>query len=137
MPRNLSHCARLVCEVTRKVKGSRTNQALRLGERAARHFGHLVGERVNGGCERVDINHAYERKDFQQMEELVHKLYGSCCYCGVPRLKRISGLLDKILQHQQYDQLAAPVTTLNNEIEEVLRWGYQRDIDRLFDLSTG
>ena len=91
----------------------------------------------NLDAERNEINQAYEGKDFEQMEVLVHKLYGSCCYCGVPRLKKISSLLDKILQHQQYDQLAAPVTTLNNEIEEVLRWGYERDIDRLFDLSTG
>lgn len=90
----------------------------------------------NLDAERTDINQAYERKDFEQLEALVHKLYGSCCYCGVPRLKKISGLLDKILQHQQYDQLAAPVTTLNNEIEEVLRWGYEREIDHLFDLST-
>lgn len=90
----------------------------------------------NLDAERNDINQAFERKDFENMEALVHKLYGSCCYCGVPRLKKISSLLDKILQHQQYDQLAAPVSTLNNEIEEVLRWGYERDIDSLFDLNT-
>jgi two-component system, NarL family, sensor histidine kinase BarA len=90
----------------------------------------------NLDCERSDINRAYDNKDFEQLEELVHKLYGSCCYCGVPRLKKISGLLDKILQNRQYDQVAAPITALNNEIEEVLRWGYARDIDSLFDLPN-
>ncbi|MDQ2075390.1 response regulator [Marinimicrobium sp. ABcell2] len=95
----------------------------------------LVMMLQNLDAERNDINRAYDNKDFEQMEELVHRLYGSCCYCGVPRLKRISGLVDKILQNRQYDQLSAPVTALHNEIEEILRWGYQRDIDSLFDLS--
>ena len=57
----------------------------------------------NLGGERDAINQAFDNQDFEQLEELVHRLYGSCCYCGVPRLKRISGLLDKILQARQFD----------------------------------
>ncbi|WP_347332163.1 response regulator [Marinimicrobium locisalis] len=86
----------------------------------------------NLGVERDEINEAFEQKDYQRLEELVHRLYGSCCYCGVPRLKRISGLLDKILQARQYDQVASPITALNNEVDEVLKWGYARDISALF-----
>ena len=90
----------------------------------------------NLGGEQAAINRAFEAKDFAQLEELVHRLYGSCCYCGVPRLKRISGLLDKILQARQYDQIANPITALNHEIEEILRWSYARDIDALFQIDA-
>lgn len=87
------------------------------------------------GPDREAINEAFESEDYEALEQRVHRLYGSCCYCGVPRLKRISGLLDKILQARQYDQVASPVTALNNEIDEVLRWAYARDIDALFGLT--
>ncbi len=85
--------------------------------------------------ERSAINQAYEDQDFDQLEELVHRLYGSCCYCGVPRLKRISGLLDKILQARQHDQVASPIKALDNEVDEILRWSYARDISALFDVD--
>jgi len=86
--------------------------------------------------DRDAINVAFEQRDFEELEQLVHRLYGSCCYCGVPRLKRISGLLDKILQAGQYDQVSGPVTALNNEIDAIMAWGYERDIDALFQLGT-
>jgi len=85
--------------------------------------------------ERDAINQAFDNQDFEQLEELVHRLYGSCCYCGVPRLKRISGLLDKILQAHQYDQVASPIKALDNEVDEILRWAYERDISALFDVD--
>ncbi|UZJ45779.1 response regulator [Marinimicrobium sp. C6131] len=85
--------------------------------------------------ERDAINQAFDSQDFEQLEELVHRLYGSCCYCGVPRLKRISGLLDKILQARQYDQVASPIKALDNEVDEILRWAYERDISALFDVD--
>lgn len=90
----------------------------------------------NLDAERSEINSVFDREDFAQLEELVHRLYGSCCYVGVPRLKRVSGLVDKILQANQYEQLPGAIKALNNEIEEVLRWGYARDIDALFDLDN-
>ncbi len=85
--------------------------------------------------ERDAINLAYEERNFERLEEQVHRLYGSCCYCGVPRLKRISGLLDKILQAKQYDQVASPIRALDNEVDEILRWAYARDISALFDVD--
>ncbi|WP_024460528.1 response regulator [Marinimicrobium sp. LS-A18] len=85
--------------------------------------------------ERDAINQAFDNQDFEQLEELVHRLYGSCCYCGVPRLKRISGLLDKILQARQYDQVASPIKALDNEVDEILRWAYERNISALFDVD--
>lgn len=86
--------------------------------------------------DQLHINRALEQKNFSQLEECVHRLFGSCCYCGVPRLKKISGLLDKLLQAQQFDQADGAVTALNNAIDDVLRWGENRDIDALFRLDS-
>lgn len=87
-------------------------------------------------ADQLQINRAFEQKNFAQLEEFVHRLFGSCCYCGVPRLKKISGLLDKLLQAQQFDQAGGAVTALNNAIEDVLRWGEGRNIDALFALDN-
>src|SRR5690606_21196429 len=69
--------------------------------------------------EQIQINRAFAEQNFEQLEEFVHRLYGSCCYCGVPRLKRISGLLDKLLQAKQFDQAAGAITALNNAIDDI------------------
>lgn len=83
-------------------------------------------------AERNEINTAFEQEDFSRLEELVHRLYGSCCYCGVPRLKKISGLLDKLLQAKQYEQAPGAMLSLNKAIDDVLSWGHNRDIDAIF-----
>jgi two-component system sensor histidine kinase BarA len=85
--------------------------------------------------EKIQINRAFSEKDFAQMENLVHRLYGSCCYCGVPRLKRVSGLLDKLLNAQQYTQADGALTSLNYAIDDVIDWAKDRDINTLFGLS--
>lgn len=85
--------------------------------------------------ERTEINTAFEQKDFSTLEELVHRLYGSCCYCGVPRLKKISGLLDKLLQAKQYEQAPGAMTSLNKAIDDVLSWGHDRDINAIFAID--
>jgi two-component system sensor histidine kinase BarA len=85
--------------------------------------------------EKNQINLAVQQQDFIQLEELVHRLYGSCCYCGVPRLKRISGLLDKLLRAKQYDQTSGAITSLNFAIDDVVQWGQERDINALFGLD--
>lgn len=86
-------------------------------------------------AERNDINTAFESEDFAKLEELIHRLYGSCCYCGVPRLKKISGLLDKLLQAKQYEQAPGAMVSLNIAIDDVMRWGYDRDINAIFALT--
>ncbi len=82
------------------------------------------------------INTSYRKKDYAALEALVHKLYGSCCYCGVPYLKCISVLVDKLLQNNQFDQLDAPMETLNSAINDIMKWAYQRDINALFGINV-
>lgn len=86
--------------------------------------------------EKQQINQVFNLGDFDQLEGLIHRLYGSCCYCGVPRLKKISGLLDKLLQAKQYEQAGGAISALNNAIDDVLKWSDKRDIDELFGVKS-
>jgi two-component system sensor histidine kinase BarA len=83
--------------------------------------------------EQSAINHAFEARDFTLLEERVHRLYGSCCYCGVPRMKRIAGLLDKTLQARQYDQVEGAIFSLNRAIDDVLAWAKDKDLRAIWE----
>lgn len=82
--------------------------------------------------EKTAINTAYQNKDFDTLQELIHKLYGSCCYTGVPHLRSLSGLLDKILKSRQTDQLDTEIDALNRSIDQILEWSQQQNLHNLF-----
>ncbi len=83
----------------------------------------------------IKINQAYDNKDFEELESLVHKLYGGSCYCGVPALSETSGKLDKQLQAKQYRKLTDPMQQLNTAMRQLLDWAEEHDLDGLFDLT--
>lgn len=84
--------------------------------------------------EREGLEQAFAAQDFPLLQERVHRLYGSSCYCGVPRLKRLSGLLDKILQNGQFDQVRSPLSALDREMTEIFKWAQERpDWEGLFE----
>lgn len=76
--------------------------------------------------EQKRLDQAFAAQDFSLLQERAHRLYGSSCYCGVPLLKRLSGLLDKILQSGQHDQAGSPLSALNREMAEILKWAQER-----------
>ncbi len=86
-------------------------------------------------AEKAQINQALENADYEQLGEWVHRLYGSSCYCGVPRLKHISGLLDKLFQSKQYEQIRSVMPALNHALDDLVNWGRDKDIDALFGLD--
>ncbi len=85
--------------------------------------------------EKQQINAAQENGAFEELGELVHRLYGSSCYCGVPRLKHISGLLDKLFQSKQYDQARDAMPALNHALDDLINWGRNKEINPLFGLE--
>lgn len=85
--------------------------------------------------EKAQINQALEEEDYLQLGEWVHRLYGSSCYCGVPRLKHISGLLDKLFQSKQYEQVRSVMPALNHALDDLINWGRNKNIDALFGLD--
>ncbi|WP_084591570.1 response regulator [Gilvimarinus agarilyticus] len=82
------------------------------------------------------FNAAYEAEDYALLQEQIHKLYGSCCYTGVPHLRSITGLLDKALSAGQANDLAPTMVCLNNAIEHLLAWGKSHNIDELFGFTA-
>ncbi|MES2823107.1 MAG: response regulator [Pseudomonadota bacterium] len=84
--------------------------------------------------EKNEINQAAAANDLSALSELVHRLYGSSCYCGVPKLKRTSGALDKLLQANKTMEVENAINVLNHAIDEVLRWGENRDLRDVFGL---
>lgn len=85
--------------------------------------------------ERIGINTATTSNNIEALIELIHRLYGSSCYCGVPRLKSICGLLDKLLQANNIIDALNAIPTLNNAIDDVINWGKDRDLNEVFGLT--
>jgi two-component system sensor histidine kinase BarA len=86
-------------------------------------------------CEKAQINHAIKEGNDAQLNELIHRLYGSSCYCGVPRLKSISGFLDKLLQAKEFKNAKEAIPSLNSAIDDVLAWGENRDLNTIFGIN--
>ena len=85
--------------------------------------------------EKQQIAAALAENNFEELGELIHRLYGSSCYCGVPRLKHISGLLDKLFQSKQYEQTRDAIPALNHALDDLMKWGKDKDLDLLFGLE--
>lgn len=85
--------------------------------------------------EKEQIDAALAANNVEEAGELIHRLYGSSCYCGVPRLKYISGLLDKLFQNKQYDDVRDAIPALHHALDDLTRWGKNKDIDKLFGLE--
>jgi two-component system sensor histidine kinase BarA len=86
-------------------------------------------------CEKAQINQAISDGNDEMLNELIHRLYGSSCYCGVPRLKSISGLLDKLMQAHKVDEAKKAIDSLNSAIDDVLAWGENRDLNEVFGIN--
>lgn len=91
---------------------------------------------LNGlATEKQQINSALANNNYEELGELIHRLYGSSCYCGVPRLKHISGLLDKLFQSKQYEQARDAIPALNHALDDLINWGRDKELDPLFGLE--
>ncbi len=86
--------------------------------------------------EKQQINQAIVDNNDALLNELIHRLYGSSCYCGVPRLKSISGFLDKLIQAKEFNNAKEAIQSLNNAIDDVLAWGANRDLDEVFGVKA-
>lgn len=74
--------------------------------------------------------------------EVVHKLHGGCCYCGVPRLKHLSEELDQQLQNAveqgtPVEPLMPKLRELIVAIQELITWSEGIDLKELFAVDPG
>ena len=77
--------------------------------------------------------------DHRGMFELVHRMHGGCCYCGVPRLRDATGALQEHLRPQQdLDEAnidAQKVEAVAREIRALREWASEQNLDALFGLK--
>ncbi|SCZ59005.1 Hpt domain-containing protein [Thiohalomonas denitrificans] len=72
------------------------------------------------------IQAAFERCDWETLQQSVHKLTGAAIYCGVPALKSASERLDKKLKRGQNDDVGPDVDNLLEEIHRVQEHAHLR-----------
>lgn len=66
------------------------------------------------------INQAFAKNDLKLMRDLVHRLHGACCYCGVPYLKRATAKLEQVISEKQIDEIQHAMVLFNKELVNVL-----------------
>ena|SRR3990167_49388 len=71
-------------------------------------------------CEIKEIKKIYELKDYIHLRKKIHKLHGSLCYCGVPRLKNIVVQVEAALKKNIIERLPILMTKLENEANLLL-----------------
>ncbi|HEY7886230.1 MAG TPA: response regulator, partial [Cellvibrionaceae bacterium] len=81
------------------------------------------------------IRESFTKQDYRQLQEHIHRLYGSSCYCGVPILRSLAGLLDKILQAGQYHNVAQAIDSIEKAIDDILHWAEKYDTNTIFTES--
>jgi len=82
-----------------------------------------------------EISEAHNQQDWKKLWDSVHKLHGGCCYCGVPKLLKISAEVDLRLKEQQTEDIGHLIDDLLSTIEELQHWSENFDLDALFDLT--
>jgi len=80
----------------------------------------------------IDINKALTESRFDDALELIHKLYGACCYCGVPQLKDACKKLEAQLKVQLSMPALHDITALDAAVQGLLDWQDNCDVNTLF-----
>lgn len=62
----------------------------------------------------------HDQGNVSQLRDELHRLYGATCYCGVPKLKRITERVQSAARREDTEQLGRLIQELTAEIESVL-----------------
>ena len=83
--------------------------------------------------EPVDWAQLLAEHNWSALQNAAHKLYGGACYCGVPALKGRRHRAGSGLQRGQLDRVEHKIALLNREIQRLLDWSDDYDLDALFE----
>jgi two-component system sensor histidine kinase BarA len=75
----------------------------------------------------------YKNKDWEKLGDLVHKLNGGSCYCGVPDLQQYAQSIDKAIQQKNYNIVEDEFSLLEQAMNDLLEWEKEHDMDIIFD----
>jgi len=83
--------------------------------------------------DRRKVSESAMNSDLDELYEIIHKLHGACCYCGVPRLRLIAKELDHQLKDRNRDNLVQNLEELYEAMDELFAWHASHDVDALFE----
>ena len=66
-----------------------------------------------------DIKTAFAQDQKDELAYLIHKLHGSCCYCGIPQLKQQLTKLEPAIRSMSKDELTLQIDALNKELSRI------------------
>ncbi|MEK6731450.1 MAG: Hpt domain-containing protein [Pseudomonadota bacterium] len=69
-----------------------------------------------------EIQTAYDKKNFTQLAQAVHKLHGATCYVGTVRLKQATEDLEHAAKQNQTDQIDIFYKKFCKELELVMNY---------------
>ena len=109
------------------MKKSRSHQPiinLNLGDEFTKNSNKLLRELLQIFIkERISlqqkINEAFHSKEKQKLDDLLHKVYGSCVYCGLDRLKASLIALKTSINNDNFS--ISSLNIFNEEIENVVK----------------
>lgn len=78
-----------------------------------------------------EIQIQWQEKNYLAAHEIVHRIHGGACYCGVPNLLKTSSVLDKLLKHNVYE-CTAEYQLFVNSCVELLHWRNEHDLEDIF-----
>lgn len=81
---------------------------------------------------RRDINLALDESRFADARDLIHKLHGACCYCGVPTLKAICKKMERQLNIELKSPGLADRQVFDEAVDTLLTWKTQHEIQDVF-----
>ncbi len=67
-----------------------------------------------------NIQQTLNEKNYEGLYNLLHKLHGSCCYCGVPRLKEKVMAAENDLKNKDYSELTHKISSVKKEVSTIL-----------------
>ena len=69
------------------------------------------------------IENSIQENDMESLTEHIHKLYGATAYCIVPKLRKSTENLEKILKEKEYSRLNELTKIVQQEIQQLIKNG--------------
>lgn len=70
---------------------------------------------------RIQLNELFHNNDMKGLEDIVHKLHGACCFCGVPRLQTHVVHFEKLVKEsKQTNELNHAFAELIQSIDDII-----------------
>ena len=84
--------------------------------------------------DKAQLTQHYQDNNISSLQEIVHRIHGGCCYCGVPELLDISSIMDKDLKNKEVSKLDEQMTSLLSAIDNLENWSKENDLKDMFGL---